>query len=65
MENLMHILFNSVKAEADKFLELSRKNTNPTEREIARQRYDVLYEQLEKSGLADEYNAWEWGYEEE
>ncbi len=65
MEELKYSLFTAIKAEADKYLELSRNDTDPTEREIARQRYVVMYEQLEKCGFADEYNAWEWGYEEE
>lgn len=65
MEDLMHALFNSVKTEADRYLELSRYGTSPAECEIARQRCVVLYEQLEKCGLVGKYNAWKRGYDKE
>ena len=65
MEELKYDLFSAVKTEADRYLKLSRTNNNQIEREIACQRYSVLYQLVVDSGLTDEYEAWEWNAEEE
>lgn len=67
-EELKYSLFTAVKTEADKYLEVSRTSNNTAECEIARQRYNVLYEQIECCGLEEEYDnweRWEWGCEED
>ncbi|MEE0857718.1 MAG: hypothetical protein U0L58_10550 [Ruminococcus sp.] len=65
MEDLKYNLFSSVKTEADRYLRLSRTSNNQIDREIARQRYLVLYDLLVESALIDEYEAWEWDTEDE
>lgn len=62
---LKYSLFTAVKSESDRYLKLSRTSNNTVEREIARQRYEVLYDQIERCGLEEEYEAWEWQEEEE
>lgn len=64
-DELKYSLFTATKSEADKYLKASRKSNNTVECEIARQRYIVLYEQIEICGLVDEYDEWEWCCEEE
>lgn len=65
MEELKYSLFTAVKTESERYLKVSRKSNNTIEREIARQRYEVLYDQIERCGLVDEYEAWELNCEEE
>ena len=65
MEDLKYDLFFMVKTEADRYLKLSRTSNNQIEREIACQRYLVLYQLIVDSDLTDEYEAWEWNEEEE
>lgn len=65
MEELKYSLFTAIKTEADRYLNLSRTSNNTVEREIARQRYEVLYDRIERCGLVDEYEAWEWNCEED
>lgn len=62
---LKYSLFTAVKTESDRFLKLSRTLSDTIECEIAKQRYKVLYEQVECCSLEDEYEAWEWQEEEE
>ena len=62
---LKYSLFTAVKSESDRYLKLSRHSTNSFECEIARQRYKVLYDQVECCGLEEYYEAWEWQKEEE
>ena len=63
-DELKYSLFTAVKTESDRYLRLSRECDNLLEREIARQRYEVLYDQIERCSLVDEYEAWEWQEEE-
>ena len=62
---LKYSLFTAVKLESNRYLKLSRHSTNSFECEIARQRYKVLYDQVECCGLEEDYEAWEWQEEEE
>lgn len=62
---LKYSLFTAVKSESDRYLKLSRHSTNSFECEIARQRYKVLYDQVERCDLEEDYEAWEWQEEEE
>lgn len=64
-EELKYSLFTAVKMESEKYLKLSRTSSNTVEREIARQRYEVLYDQIERCNLEEEYEIWEWQEDEE
>lgn len=63
-DELKYSLFTATKTESERYLKLSRTSNNTVEREIARQRYEVLYNLIERSDLEDEYAAWEWQEEE-
>ena len=62
---MKYSLFTAVKSESDRYLKLSRHSTYSFECEIARQRYKVLYDQVECCGLEEDYEAWAWQEEEE
>lgn len=57
---MKYSLFTAVKSESDGYLKLSRQSANSFECEIARQRYKVLYDQVKRCGLDEDYEAWEW-----
>lgn len=65
MGDITFNVFYAAKTEADRYLKLSRTSDNQIEREIARQRYLILYQLIVDSDLTDEYEAWEWNEEEE
>lgn len=62
---LKYILFTAIKTESDRYLKLSRTSDNLMERELSRQRYDALYDQINRCGLEDDYEAWAWQGEED
>lgn len=63
-KELKYSLFTAIKREADRYLKLSRTSNDLMERELSKQRYDVLYDQIIRCGLEDEYEAWDWQEEE-
>ena len=61
---LKYSLFTAVKRELSRYLKLSRTSNDLMERELSRQRYKALYDQIIRCALEDEYEAWDWQEEE-